>query len=41
MHLSINLGSAGLVVIGTIAGGIILNVIILVAISGAGVLLQT
>ena len=41
MHLSINIGSAGLVVIGTIAGGITLNAIILGAISGAGVFLQT
>ena len=41
MHLSTNFGSAGLVVIGTIAGGITLNVIILGAISGASVLLQT
>ena len=41
MHLSTNLGSTGLVVIGTIAGGIALNAIILGAISGAGVLLQT
>ena len=41
MHLSTNLGSAGLVVIGTIAGGITPNSIILGAISGSGVLLQT
>ena len=41
MHLSTNLGSAGLVVIGTIAGGITLNPIILGAILEAGVLLQT
>ena len=41
MHLSTNLGSVGLVIIGTIAGGITLNVIILGNISGAGVLLQT
>ena len=41
MHLSTNLDSAGLVIIGTIAGGIPLNIIILGAISGAGVLLQT
>ena len=41
MHLSTNLGSAGLVIIGTIAGGITPNVIILGAISGVGVLLQT
>ena len=36
-----NLGSGGLVVIGTISGGTTLNPIILGAISGAGVLLQT
>ena len=41
MHLSTNLGSAGLVIIGTTAGGITLNPIILASISGAGVLLQT
>ena len=41
MHLSTNLGSVGLVVIGTISGSFILNPIILGAISGAGVLLQT
>ena len=41
MHLSTNLGSAGLVIIGTIAGRITLNPIILGAVSGAGVVLQT
>ena len=41
MHLSTNLGSAGLVVIGTIAGAVTLNPIILGSISGTGVLLQT
>ena len=41
MHLSTNLGSAGLVVIGSIAGGITLNPIILGSISGTGVLLHT
>ena len=41
MHLSTNLGSAGLVFIGTIAGGITLNAITLGAMSAAGVLLQT
>ena len=39
MHLSTNIGSAGLVIIRTIAGSITLNPIILGSISGAG--LQT
>ena len=41
MHLSTNLSSAGLAVIGTISGAVTLNPIILGVISGAGVLLQT
>ena len=41
MHLSTNIGSAGLVVIGAISGSFTVNPIMLVAISGAGVLLQT
>ena len=41
MHLSTNIGSAVLVVTGTIAGSIILNPIIMGVISGCGVLLQT
>ena len=40
MHLSTNLGSPGLVVIGTITGSFTLNPIILGSISGAGVFLQ-
>ena len=40
MHLPTNLGSVGLVVIGTISGSVTLNPIILGAISGASVLLQ-
>ena len=41
MHLSTNIGSAVLVVTGTIAGALTLNPITLGSISGAGVLLQT
>ena len=41
MNLAINIGSAGLVVTGTIAGGITLNPIILGTISGAGLVLKT
>ena len=41
MHLSTNLGLVGLVVIGTISGAVTLNPIILGAILGATVLLQT
>ena len=38
MHLSTNLGSAGLVLIGTISGAVTFNLIILGVISGADVL---
>jgi len=41
LNLAINIGSAGLVVTGTIAGGITLNPIISGAISGAGLVLKT
>ena len=41
LNLAINIGSAGLVVTGTIAGGITLNPIILGTISGAGLVLKT
>ena len=41
MHLSTNLGSVGLVIIGTISSSITLNPIIIGVISGCGVLRQT